>query len=48
MLCDRVAMIHKGELVYDGTLEQLYTEEGSRDLNYIFMSKLVRGGNEDA
>ena len=48
MLCDRVAMIHKGELVYDGTLEQLYAEEGSSDLNYIFMSKLVRGGNEYA
>ena len=48
MLCDRVAMIHKGELVYEGTLEKLYEEEGSSDLNYIFMSKLVRGGNEDA
>lgn len=47
MLCDRVAMIHKGELVYEGTLEQLYAEEGSRDLNYIFMSKLVRGGEND-
>lgn len=47
MLCDRVAMIHKGELVYEGTLEKLYEEEGSNDLNYIFMSKLVRGGNED-
>ncbi|MER2000178.1 MAG: ATP-binding cassette domain-containing protein [Lysinibacillus sp.] len=47
MLCDRVAMIHKGELVYEGTLEKLYEEEGSSDLNYIFMSKLVRGGNED-
>jgi sodium transport system ATP-binding protein len=48
MLCDRVAMIHKGELVYEGTLAQLYKEEDSTDLNYIFMSKLVRGGNEDA
>lgn len=48
MLCDRVAMIHKGEMVYDGSLEQLYIEENSRDLNYIFMSRLVRGGNEDA
>lgn len=47
MLCDRVAMIHKGEVVYDGTLEQLYIEENSQDLNYIFMSRLVRGGNED-
>lgn len=48
MLCDRVAMIHKGELVYEGTLEELYTEENNQDLNYIFMSKLVRGGHEDA
>ncbi|MDZ5473659.1 ATP-binding cassette domain-containing protein [Bacillus sp. 31A1R] len=43
MLCDSVAMMHKGELVYQGNLEALYKEEGSRDLNYIFMSKLVRG-----
>lgn len=46
MLCDTVAMMHKGELVYHGKLEELYRSEGSRDLNYIFMSKLVRG-NED-
>lgn len=45
MLCDSVAMIHKGELVYHGKLEDLYKAEGSKDLNYIFMSKLVRGGN---
>lgn len=44
MLCDSVAMMHKGELIHHGSLEQLYTLEGSRDLNYIFMSKLVRGG----
>ncbi len=43
MLCDSVAMMHKGEVVYKGNLEELYEEEGSRDLNYIFMSKLVRG-----
>lgn len=43
MLCDSVAMMHKGEMVYHGNLETLYTEEGSGDLNYIFMSKLVRG-----
>ncbi len=43
MLCDSVAMIHKGELVYHGTMENLYEEEKSEDLNYIFMSKLVRG-----
>jgi sodium transport system ATP-binding protein len=43
MLCDTVAMMHKGELVHHGPLEALYKEEKSRDLNYIFMSKLVRG-----
>ncbi|MGE7674763.1 ATP-binding cassette domain-containing protein [Lysinibacillus sp. NPDC094403] len=48
MLCDAVAMIHKGELVYHGSLEQLYEQEGSRDLNYIFMSKLVRGEDDYA
>jgi len=48
MLCDSVAMIHKGELVYHGKLDHLYKEEGSEDLNYIFMSKLVRGGTHYA
>ncbi|MFD1779483.1 ATP-binding cassette domain-containing protein [Fredinandcohnia salidurans] len=43
MLCDSVAMMHKGELVYQGDLDELYKSEGSQDLNYIFMSKLVRG-----
>ena len=43
MLCDSVAMMNKGELVYHGDLEELYQSEGNRDLNYIFMSKLVRG-----
>ncbi|MFJ7639865.1 ATP-binding cassette domain-containing protein [Peribacillus sp. NPDC097206] len=43
LLCDSVAMMHKGEMVYEGQLESLYKEENSRDLNYIFMSKLVRG-----
>ncbi|MEK5444226.1 MULTISPECIES: ABC transporter ATP-binding protein [unclassified Fredinandcohnia] len=43
MLCDSVAMMHKGELVYHGDLDELYKSEGSKDLNYIFMSKLVRG-----
>lgn len=46
MLCDSVAMMHKGELVYHGALEALYEAEGNRDLNYIFMSKLVRGEDD--
>ncbi|WP_456273327.1 ABC transporter ATP-binding protein [Bacillus sp. AK031] len=43
LLCDSIMMVHKGELIYQGNLEELYKEEGNRDLNYIFMSKLVRG-----
>ncbi|MGM0840041.1 MAG: ATP-binding cassette domain-containing protein [Bacillota bacterium] len=43
LLCDKVAMMHKGELVYHGDIEHLYQTEESRDMNYIFMSKLVRG-----
>jgi sodium transport system ATP-binding protein len=46
MLCDTVAMMHKGELVHHGSLEALYKAEESRDLNYIFMSKLVRGNTD--
>jgi sodium transport system ATP-binding protein len=48
MLCDSVAMMHKGELVYHGNLDELYKSEGSKDLNYIFMSKLVRGNEHYA
>lgn len=48
MLCDSVAMMHKGELVYHGDLDELYKSEGSKDLNYIFMSKLVRGNEHYA
>src|SRR5690625_1707355 len=47
-LCDDVAMIDKGELIYHGSIENLYENEDSRDLNYIFMSKLVRGGDSNA
>ncbi|WP_372402395.1 sodium ABC transporter ATP-binding protein NatA [Bacillus spizizenii] len=42
-LCDSVIMIHSGEVIYRGALESLYESERSEDLNYIFMSKLVRG-----
>ena len=46
MLCDSVAMMHKGELIFHGDLQELYRQESSEDLNYIFMSKLVRGGTK--
>jgi sodium transport system ATP-binding protein len=43
LLCESVIMIHKGKLVYKGSLDNLYQTEESDDLNYIFMSLLVRG-----
>lgn len=43
LLCESIILIHKGELVYHGTLEKLYQEEQNDDLNYIMMSMLVRG-----
>jgi sodium transport system ATP-binding protein len=42
-LCQSIIMIHKGELIYSGSTEVLYELEESTDLNYIFMSRIVRG-----
>lgn len=42
-LCEDVIMIHKGQIVYEGGLEELYEKENSRDLNYLFTSKVIRG-----
>ncbi|MCR2821619.1 ATP-binding cassette domain-containing protein [Lederbergia panacisoli] len=42
-LCEDVIMMHKGQVVYEGSLENLYSQENSRDLNYLFTSKVVRG-----
>lgn len=42
-LCESIIMIHKGKLVYNGTLKTLYDTEETEDLNFIFMSRLVRG-----
>jgi sodium transport system ATP-binding protein len=42
-LCQSVIMIHNGELIYNGSIKDLYQQEESDDLNYIFMSRIVRG-----
>ncbi|WP_407058505.1 ABC transporter ATP-binding protein [Paracerasibacillus soli] len=42
-LCDDLIMMHKGQVVYEGELETLFANENSRDLNYLFTSKIVRG-----
>lgn len=42
LLCESIVIIHKGELVHRGLLDDLYREEQSEDLNYILMTRLVR------
>jgi len=42
-LCQSIIMIHKGEMIYNGSTEDLYKQEESDDLNYIFMSRIIRG-----
>jgi sodium transport system ATP-binding protein len=44
-LCQSIVMIHKGHMIYNGTTEDLYKQEESNDLNYIFMSLIVRGAH---
>lgn len=44
LLCESIILIHKGDLKYSGTLQELYQEEQNEDLNYIMMSRLVREG----
>ncbi|MBC2302315.1 ATP-binding cassette domain-containing protein [Listeria welshimeri] len=42
-LSDDLIFMHQGQLLYSGTAEALYEKEGTDDLNYIFMSNIVRG-----
>jgi len=42
-LCQDVIMMHQGQIVYQGSLEALYEQENSQDLNYLFTTKIVRG-----
>lgn len=44
-LCDRVVIIHKGKLVYDGTIENLKNENNGEDLERVFL-RMVGGKNE--
>jgi sodium transport system ATP-binding protein len=44
-LCQSIVMIHRGQMIYNGTTEDLYKQEESTDLNYIFMSLIVRGAH---
>ncbi|ARU61031.1 ABC transporter ATP-binding protein [Tumebacillus avium] len=42
-LCDRVVILHRGELQYNGTLDALYEQSGSNDLDRIFMEMVGEG-----
>lgn len=39
-LCDRVIILHNGEILHDGDLQLLYEREQSDDLEKIFMEKI--------
>lgn len=44
-LCDRVVVLHKGNLRYEGTVQELKTQYNMNDLDEIFM-RLI-GGDEE-
>ncbi|ASS76962.1 ABC transporter ATP-binding protein [Tumebacillus algifaecis] len=42
-LCDRVVILHRGTLQYNGTLDALYEQSGTKDLDRIFMEMVGEG-----
>ncbi|KEO80921.1 ATP-binding cassette domain-containing protein [Tumebacillus flagellatus] len=44
-LCDRAVILHRGKLVFNGTLESLFAAHDSRDLDAIFMNLIGTGGS---
>ena len=41
-LCDRVAIMHRGQILAEGTLEQLRSEHGEDDLEELFFQLISR------
>jgi sodium transport system ATP-binding protein len=41
-LCDRVAIIHRGQILADGTLEELRDLHQQRDLEELFFQLISR------
>jgi len=39
-LCNRVIMLHNGNILYDGGLAELFAKEGTDDLEEIFMTRI--------
>ena len=47
-LCDNVVVMHKGELRFQGTLEQMRTQTGQKLLDKAFLALLGLGGYQNA
>jgi sodium transport system ATP-binding protein len=41
-LCDRVAILHRGQILAEGTLEELRREYGEDDLEELFFQLISR------
>jgi sodium transport system ATP-binding protein len=46
-LCDRIAIMHRGKILAEGTLQQLYERHGEEDLEELFF-QLISQHDEDA
>ena len=44
-LCDKIIIIDRGQIIYDGTIDELVTKNGGMDLEEIFVS--MTSGDED-
>jgi sodium transport system ATP-binding protein len=45
-LCDRAAILHRGQILAEGTLEELREEHGERDLEELFFRLITRHDQE--
>ena len=41
-LCDRVAIMHRGRILADGTLDELREQHGEHDLEELFFQLISR------
>jgi sodium transport system ATP-binding protein len=41
-LCDRIAIMHRGQILAEGTLEELHDQHEERDLEELFFQLIKR------
>ena len=46
-LCDVIAIIHQGNLITQGTIEELKRNSSSNDLEEIFFALITKGENSE-